>query len=912
MHTPRPSVSAKSLRRIKLHAMGLLVAFFLALSYFAAHSLIEKIEERDNARAISSWTETSVVFNGLIHELQKERGLSSGLIAAGGSQFGPELREQYALTDRAIERLRSAALAAERTAPFLAGALDQTLTELELLDTLRQSVLTRQIYRDQAVVAYTRLVDPVFDQLIATTSVGRVGWILRQQMAFLFFLQAKEMAGQERALLTAMLSAGDYSAARTAAFHRIKAREETHHEKFLQLADAPVLDMYRELLSAPFVAQAEHMRQLVFAANAGEEPTGSMIPQAARWFELASQRIDTLNEFEHVLSDRLLRSAENLQDHAEGTLTINALGIVVSLALAAVLLLQMWRGKELAEKDMHLAAEVFRNSVESIIIADAGSRIVEINDAFTRITGYRRDDVIGQKTRILNSGRHDGAFYSTMWSKLHSTGAWEGEVWNRRKNGEIYPALLSIVAIKNRKGETTHYIAMSVDLTKYKETEAMLEHLRTFDPLTGLPNREAWRSALDQAVASARRTGSRFALIDLGLDRFKVINESLGHMTGDQVLIGAAESIKHLLRRHDVAARPGGDRFSILLQDMHDARGIGAFCERLLAAFRHPIAVHDRPLHVSISIGVALFPDDGKDSRTLLRNAETALNSAKEDGRNCYKFYSAEMNAAGAHLLTLEQLMRQALDRGEFAIAYQPQFDARSGRLVGVEALLRWHNPELGMVSPVQFIPIAEATGIIVPIGAWVLHEACAQAQRWRERHGRELQVAVNLSARQFLRQDLRTTVQHALDDSGLPAGALELEITEGLLMSDPAGAALIMGGLRDMGVKIALDDFGTGYSSLAYLKNFPLDRLKLDRAFVKDLPDNESDRAISHAVIALGHNLGLEVLAEGVETQTQRDFLVDAGCDCFQGYFFARPLPADEVEALLQRTDETSTLSAD
>jgi diguanylate cyclase (GGDEF)-like protein/PAS domain S-box-containing protein len=880
--------------------MWLLVAFFLALSYFASHNLIEKIEERDNARAIRSWTETSIVFNALIHELQKERGLSSGLIAAGGTQFGPELQEQHALTDRAIERLRADAHALGQTAPFLADAVVQTLTNLDGLHELRAAVLARGIYRDQAVVAYTRLIAPLFDQLIATTSVGRVGWILRQQMAFLFFLQAKEMAGQERALLTAMLSAGDYSSTRTAAFHRIKAEEQAHHQKFLQLADPQVLELYRELQAAPFVVQAEHMRQLVFAANAGEEPTGSMIPQAVRWFELASQRIDTLNAFEHTLSDRLLRSAERLQDHAQWTLSVNALGIVVSLALAAILLWQIWRGKELAEKDLHLAAEVFRNSVESIIIADAASHIVEVNQAFTRITGYQRDDVIGQKTRILNSGRHDGAFYAAMWNKLHTTGAWEGEVWNRRKNGEIYPALLSIVAVKNRRNETTHYIAMSVDLTKYKETEAMLEQLRTFDPLTGLPNREAWRSALNQAVVSARRSGSRFALIDIGLDRFKVINESLGHMTGDQVLIGAAEIIKQLLRRHDVAARPGGDRFAILLQDMHDARSIGAFCERLLAAFRHPIAVHDRPLHVSISIGVVLFPDDGKDARTLLRNAETALNSAKEDGRNCYKFYSAEMNAAGAHLLALEQLMRQALDRNEFAIAYQPQFDAGSGRLIGVEALLRWYNPELGMVSPVQFIPIAEATGIIVPIGAWVLRESCLQVQRWRERHHHDLRVAVNLSARQFLREDLRATVQHALDASGLPAGALELEITEGLLMSDPAGAARILNGLRELGVKIALDDFGTGYSSLAYLKNFPLDRLKLDRAFVKDLPDNDSDRAISHAVIALGHNLGLEVLAEGVETASQRDFLAAAGCDCFQGYLFARPLPADEVEALI------------
>jgi EAL domain-containing protein (putative c-di-GMP-specific phosphodiesterase class I) len=355
------------------------------------------------------------------------------------------------------------------------------------------------------------------------------------------------------------------------------------------------------------------------------------------------------------------------------------------------------------------------------------------------------------------------------------------------------------------------------------------------------------------------------------------------------------------LRRHDVAARPGGDRFSILLTDMDEAQGIGSFCERILAAFARPVEAQGTMLSVSVSIGVALYPSDGQDTRTLIKNAETALNGAKGEGRACYTFYTKEMNAAGTQMLTLERMLRQALSNGEFSVVYQPQVLAGTTRVVGVEALLRWKNPVLGNVSPVQFIPIAETTGLIVPIGEWVLRESVKQASLWRESLGADIPVAVNLSARQFRREDLMVTVQLALDEFKLPSHLLELEITEGLLMSDPAGAAIIMDGLRWMGIKIALDDFGTGYSSLAYLKNFPLDRLKLDRAFVKDLPENESDKAIARAVIALGHNLGLQTLAEGVETAAQAEFLTQAGCNVFQGYFYGKPMSAAELEAAIQ-----------
>ena len=889
------------LKQFKYQALWLLTAFFLALTYFASRNLVEKYDDRSNARLIHAWTETSLSINHVVHELQKERGLSSGLISSRGHNFDVALREQHATTDKAIAALLAALDKPAESAEPLADALRLMSGQFSQLAALRERIRAISMSRDAAVDRYSTLIEALFEPQLVTMSIGRVGWIYRQQMAYIFFLQAKEMAGQERALITAMLSANDFSAMRMMAYYRIKAVEAARLDKFVQLADESTLDDYQLIDANPFVQEAEKIRRRVAAVGASGRVPDSRMPDAGEWFSLTTQRIDAMSGFENKLSSKLLASAISLEQKAHWALWVNALTVLISLALASGLLMQIWRGKEYAEKNLNLAQAVFDNSVEAIIIADANANIVEVNPAFTHITGYTREEVIGQNPRIMKSGRHDRDFYHGMWLKIGATGSWEGEIWNRRRNGDIYPALLSIAGVFDEKKSLVNFIAMTVDLSKYKETEALLEQLRTFDPLSGLPNRDAWHSAVDQAIVNARRNDSHFTILDIGLDRFRLINESLGHTTGDQVLVAAAENIKQLLRRHDIAARPGGDRFSILLTDMDNAQSISTFCERILAAFSRPIEIPSNPLSLSVSIGVALYPGDGDDTRTLLKNAESALHGAKEDGRACYTFYRREMNAAGAQLLTLERLLRQALANSEFAVVYQPQVDARTKQLIGVEALLRWKNSQLGQVSPVQFIPIAEATGLIVPIGEWVLRESCQQASRWRQQLGLDITVAVNLSARQFRREDLMVSVQIALDDYELPAHLLELEITEGLLMSDPAGAANIMDGLRNMGLKIALDDFGTGYSSLAYLKNFPLDRLKLDRAFVKDLPENESDKAIARAVIALGRNLGLQTLAEGVETPAQADFLSAAGCEVFQGYLYGKPMPAEELEAKIR-----------
>jgi diguanylate cyclase (GGDEF)-like protein/PAS domain S-box-containing protein len=587
-----------------------------------------------------------------------------------------------------------------------------------------------------------------------------------------------------------------------------------------------------------------------------------------------------------------------LRRQASIGLTISTLSALASLLLGGVLLFQFLSSRKVAEKDRHLAATVFANSVEAIVITDAKSNIVDVNRSFTRITGYASEEVIGQQARILKSGKNDDDFYAGMWTKLLQSGSWEGEVSNQRKNGEVYPALLSIVAAKDARGEITNYIAMIVDISKRKRAEGQLEQLRTFDSLTGLLSRSAWVSAMERAVANSRTMQQKFALLEIGLDRFKLINDSLSHEVGDKVLTEAAERLRKVLRRQDAAARLGGDRFSILLEDIHSRHNVDAICEKLLAAFIAPIMVDQHELHVSISIGVAIHPDDGRDTGALQRNAEAAMYCTKKESRGGYRYYAAGMNEEGAQLLTLERMLRLALERQEFTLHYQPQVNASDGCLIGVEALLRWNSRDLGAVSPAQFIPIAEETGLILPIGIWVMRQACRDAQSWRRRLGRDLPVAVNLSARQFRSQELLVTVQEVLDETGLPSHLLELEITEGLLIVDPEGAATVLAGLRAMGVRTALDDFGTGYSSLAYLKNFPLDRLKIDRTFVRDLPTDRNDQAISRAVVALGRSLNMEVLAEGVETPEQGSFLTAAGCQLFQGNFYGEPMSADHLMA--------------
>jgi diguanylate cyclase (GGDEF)-like protein/PAS domain S-box-containing protein len=884
---------------IRRHATWLLVIFLVALSFFAMRSLVERVDQLNNASLDRKWMATSSAIGLLIHELQRERGLSSGFIASNGEHFADLLGAQQRQTDAAFDSLTSD-IREQYPDKTIRQRLDAAAMQLP---KLRLRVRQLELSRDYTVDRYTAIIDTLFDMQLSAFGNAIEPSIFRRQMAFIAFAQAKETAGQERALLSAMLSDHNFSAGRMVMLNSIKAAEAARLANFVRLADQEALVAYQTILKQPYVKDAERIRQKVQAAawrDGSVDEAAAVLPSPDAWFELASAKIDAMKQLEDALNASVNAVARQMEGRAQQELLISGFLALLAFVLAAILIRQIQRGGRVAAHQLNLAEAVFSNSVESILVTDADLRIIEVNPAFLRSSGYQRDEVIGQHPRILKSGRHDAAFFEKLWNEINASGAWVGEVWNRRKNGEIYPALLSIAAVPDSDGVISNYTGMIFDLSRHKTVEALLTQLRTFDGLTALPNRESWLSALEQMLVNAQRSSGRFSILAIDLDRLKVINDSLGYAVGDLVLIEAADRIKNTLRKYDIVARLVGNRFAVLLNEIAEPQDIGSVCEKLLTAFARPFELEGINVHVTASIGAAIYPTDAADSKTLMMAAESALYSAKADGRNLYKYYSREMNEMSSLLFKLERMLRFALERNEFSVAYQPQVNAQSGCLVGVEALLRWNNPELGNVSPVQFIPIAEETGLIVAIGEWIMRAACQQVRRWQTELGIEVPVAVNLSARQFRRNDLLASVQAVLDETGLPSRLLELEITEGLLMTDPIGAIAIMQELNAMGIKTALDDFGTGYSSLAYLKTFPLNRLKIDRAFVRDLPNNRSDCAITNTIIALGLNLNMQVLAEGVETEAQREFLTNSGCQVFQGYLFGKPMSAEELTSRL------------
>lgn len=546
-----------------------------------------------------------------------------------------------------------------------------------------------------------------------------------------------------------------------------------------------------------------------------------------------------------------------------------------------------------AEERLRLAASVFNNSAEGILITDAERRIISVNPALMEITGYGMDEVVGLTPSVFKSGRHDRSFYRAMMGEIEAAGCWRGEIWNRRKNGEIYPEWLTISAVKDEAGVLTHYIGSFFDISERKEAEERIQFIANHDALTRLPNRTLLDDRIRQAIVTSRRQEHYTAILLLDLDRFKLINDTLGHDVGDHLLEAVARKLTETLGETETVARLGGDEFIILMPDIESIDRVSILAQKLLAVVAEPYAVGDNELHVTPSIGISIFPDDGADAPTLLRNADTAMYHAKSVGRNNFQFFTRAMNDAVQERMTIENDLRRALEKGEFLLYYQPQVNCRTGAVTGMEALIRWQHPQRGLVSPDKFIPIAEETGLIVPIGEWVLREACRQAKVWHDQGQTNLRMGVNLSARQFQQPDLFRQISSALRDSGLNNSCLELEITEGMLMEDPEDAAELLRALASLGIRLAIDDFGTGYSSLAYLKRFTLHRLKIDGSFVRDISSDPNDAAIVSAIVSLADNLNMEVIAEGVESVEQLRYLEKHGCSEIQGYFFSRPQPA-------------------
>ncbi|MET3132712.1 diguanylate cyclase (GGDEF)-like protein/PAS domain S-box-containing protein [Oxalobacteraceae bacterium GrIS 1.11] len=551
-----------------------------------------------------------------------------------------------------------------------------------------------------------------------------------------------------------------------------------------------------------------------------------------------------------------------------------------------------------AESSLYLAAQVFENARDAILVTDRQQRVIAINRAYTEITGFGAPEMIGGTFSVQRSDVDDPAFFHQIWAELAVTDHWQGEIQGKRKSGALYPAWLSLTVIRDKHGEVSNYMGILSDITERKKSEEHTRHLAEHDFLTDLPNRVLLLDRLSLALVAARRKHSMLAILFLDLDHFKDINDSMGHQVGDLLLQEVARRLIQCVRGVDTVSRQGGDEFIIILADIGGIDQAAHVANSVLQAVSQVYQIGENEVHISTSIGGSVFPNDGDDIDTLIKNADLAMYHAKESGRNSFQFFNADMNNQIIERVSFENGLRRALSNDEFFLEYQPEIDIASGAMVGVEALIRWRHPELGLLKPERFIAVAEECGLMVPIGNWVLHHACRQARQWYD-CGHPLVVAVNLSVAQFMQKNLPQSVNEALQASGLPAGFLELEITEALLMKGGAAVVETLAGLRKLGLKLTIDDFGTGYSRLAYLRNYPIDKLKIDQSFLRGIGENPGDAAVVTTIIAMAKGLQLKVIAEGVETAQQLEFLRQHGCDEYQGFYASSAMLAAELGKL-------------
>ena len=675
------------------------------------------------------------------------------------------------------------------------------------------------------------------------------------------------------------------------------------------------LDQAFELLLFSRIHLGQHSPELLAALLDVMEVEAAQQPPALRAQLFALTRhMRLVDQYERDMSDLVAQltsqpesrglalAYQSFYNHQQQlAATYRAFLLLVTLVLLAFAVLAYMRLRAQAV-DLKLAASVFGSATEGITITDIQGRIVDVNAPFTAITGYSRAEAVGQTHRLLQSGRHAPTFYAAMWQQVQANGHWEGEIWNRRKNGEVYPEWLSITAVRDDLGRPTHYVGTFADITLRKTAEDEIRHLAFYDPLTHLPNRRLLVDRMAQALVASARHQRAGALLFLDLDNFKTLNDTLGHDKGDLLLCQVTERLRATVREGDTVARLGGDEFVVLLEDLNaDLREAAAEAEaigtKILAALGQTFDVAGYEHHNSVSVGVTLFSDHHESVDELLKRADLAMYQAKAAGRNGLRFYDPEMQAAIAERTALESDLRDATAAHQLQLFYQPQV-ARDGTLLGAEALLRWQHPVRGMVSPGIFIPLAEDSKLILELGHWVLQTACDTLAAWAADPSlRDLTLAVNVSVRQFQQPDFVDQVLQAVRRSGIVASHLKLEMTESLLVTDVEGVIAKMLALRAHGIGFSLDDFGTGYSSLSSLKRLPLDQLKIDQGFAADLLTDPNDAAIARMVIALGHSMGITVIAEGVEAPEQRDFLAQQGCDAYQGYLFGRPMPRAAFE---------------
>ena len=613
------------------------------------------------------------------------------------------------------------------------------------------------------------------------------------------------------------------------------------------------------------------------------------------------RQLTSSDEGKH-LSEAYQHYYDRQQERAAGYRLFLLLATLAMLGYAAFVFLRL-REKS---RSLQLSASVIAHAHEGIVITDITGLIVDVNPAFTGITGYTREEVLGKTPHLLQSGHHDSQFYAVMWQSIKATGQWSGEVWNRRKNGEVYPEWLSITTVTGEDGEVTHYVGSCIDITERKQSEADIHNLAFYDLLTQLPNRRMLMDHLYQALVTGPGGAGHGALLFIGLDNFKSINDAKGHSVGDFILLKVASRLKACIGEDDLIVRLGGDEFVAVLENLGEeaeqaeaqARQVA---EKIHEAINQPYTLQGHEYHTTTSIGVSLFRKHEMSVDELLKRADTAMHQAKQSGRNMLRFFDPTMQAALEERMALEADLHMALQQQQFRLYYQMQVD-RAGHVVGAETLLRWIHPTRGMVSPMMFIPLAEENGLILPVGKWVLETACKQIKAWETAsYTRDLQLAVNVSAGQFHQPDFVEQVSEVIQQTAIIPSRLKLELTESMVLDDVADTIAKMHALKKIGVRFSMDDFGTGYSSLAYLTQLPLDQLKIDQSFVRNIGTKSTDTVIVQTIVGMANNLGMEAIAEGVETQAQRDFLEKVGCMLYQGYLFGKPVPLEEFEKKLK-----------
>lgn len=568
------------------------------------------------------------------------------------------------------------------------------------------------------------------------------------------------------------------------------------------------------------------------------------------------------------------------------------------------LLLKLNRSKDRQQetlKELRKKIDAFQAAGQAFVLTDRDARILDVNDAFTKAFGHSRKSLLGTSALDLGSRSNDKQLLKAIETSLQKNGGWQGEVFCRKKNRKKFPVWLTINTLRGRSGKVQNYAATLLDITVFKKTEKMLEQMAHFDMLTNLPNRTLMLDRLTQALSLAKRHGKYVAVMLLDLDRFKEVNDTLGHDVGDQLLVEAADRLTKVLRESDTVARIGGDEFVAILPEIAHPNNAAHIAQKFLKTLSSPFNLDEHKLYISASIGIAMYPGDSTEPDGLVKDSDTAMYHAKAQGKNNFKFFTEDINKSTVERFLLENRFRQALDKLEFHLNYQPKVDMKTGRIAGMEALLRWYHPEQGSVKPGLFIPLAEETGLVVPLGAWALREACRQNKEWQDMGLRHLSISVNLSPRQFQEKNLLELVQDVLDETGLDPGYLMIEITESTIIERLDDTLLTLEAFRDMGIGVSIDDFGTGYSSLNYLHRFPLDELKIDGSFISNLSSPEN-RKVVNAIITLAKGLNFKVVAEGVETGEQLEFLRSNNCDEIQGYYFSKPLSAEDFHALLKK----------